>query len=64
MLDRSLVAMLGWAAMSFAWAFSPSTALGGAGRYALDMMLRPIAFSAMRKRSTWSGCWPRSWRAP
>ena len=29
---------------------SPGTALGGAGRYALDMMLVPIAFSAIRRR--------------
>ena len=50
MLAASLVAMLGWAALSFAWAFSPSTALGGAGRYALDMMLLPIGYAAMRER--------------
>jgi putative inorganic carbon (hco3(-)) transporter len=50
MLTASLLAMLSWAALSFAWAGSPSAALGGAGRYALDMMLVPIAFSAIRKR--------------
>ena len=50
MLAVSLVAMLAWAALSFVWAFSPSTALGGAGRYALDMMLLPIGFAAMRER--------------
>jgi putative inorganic carbon (HCO3(-)) transporter len=49
-LTVALMAMLGWAALSFAWAFSPSTALGGAGRYLLDMMLIPIAFSAIRER--------------
>jgi putative inorganic carbon (HCO3(-)) transporter len=46
----ALIAMLGWCALSFAWATSPSTALGGTGRYALDMMLVPIAFMAMRER--------------
>jgi len=46
----SLVAMLGWCALSFAWAESPSTALSGASRYALDMMLLPIAFAAVRER--------------
>lgn len=46
----SLAAMLGWAAISFAWAASPGTALGGAGQYALDMMLIPIAFAALRER--------------
>ena len=50
MLAVSLVAMLAWATLSFAWAFSPSTALGGAGRYALNMMLLPIGFAAMRER--------------
>jgi putative inorganic carbon (hco3(-)) transporter len=49
-LSFALVAMLGWAGLSFVWAFSPSTALGGAGRYLLDMMLIPIAYSAIRKR--------------
>ncbi len=46
----ALIAMLGWSALSFAWAESPSTALGGAGRYALNMLLIPIAFSAVRER--------------
>lgn len=49
-ITASLVAMLGWCALSFAWAFSPSTALSGASRYALDMMLIPIGFAAMRER--------------
>jgi O-antigen ligase len=48
-LTVALVAMLGWCALSFAWAQSPSTALGGAGRYALDMMLLPIAYAAIRE---------------
>jgi O-antigen ligase len=46
----ALVAMLGWCALSFAWAYSPSTALAGAGRYALDMSLFPIMFAAVRER--------------
>jgi putative inorganic carbon (HCO3(-)) transporter len=49
-LTFALVAMLGWTALSFVWAFSPGTALSGAGRLALDMILIPIAFSALRER--------------
>jgi O-antigen ligase len=49
-LTVAIVAMLGWSALSFAWAESPSTALGGAGRYALDMLLLPIGFTAVRNR--------------
>jgi putative inorganic carbon (HCO3(-)) transporter len=49
-LTFALLAMLGWAAVSFAWAFSPGTALSGAGRLVLDMILIPIAFSALRER--------------
>ena len=49
-LTAALIAMLGWAALSFAWATSPATALGGAGRYGLVMMLIPIAYSAVRER--------------
>lgn len=49
-LTYSLVAMLGWTVLSFAWATSPSTALSGAGRYALVMMLIPIAFGSIRRR--------------
>lgn len=46
----ALLAMLAWSALSFAWASFPSTALGGAGRYALDMLLLPIAFAAVQNR--------------
>jgi O-antigen ligase len=49
-LAFALAALLGWSALSFAWAFSPNTALGGAGRYLLVIMLVPIAFSAIRTR--------------
>jgi putative inorganic carbon (hco3(-)) transporter len=49
-LTVSLVGLLSWAVLSSTWAASSSTALGGAGRYALDMTLIPIAFSAVRKR--------------
>jgi O-antigen ligase len=49
-VTASLVAMLGWCVLSFAWAFSPSSALSGASRYALDMLLIPIAFAAIRER--------------
>jgi O-antigen ligase len=50
LLTFAMVAMLGWCALSFAWAESPSAALGGAGRYLLDMLLVPIAFAAVRER--------------
>lgn len=50
MLTAALVAMLGWAALSATWAASPSAALNGTQRYALNMTLLPIAFSAVRKR--------------
>ncbi len=46
----ALVSMVGWAALSFAWARSPSTAFGGAGRFALGMILLPIGYAAMRER--------------
>jgi O-antigen ligase len=49
-LTVALVALLVWAALSYTWAADPSTALGGAGRFALVMMLVPIAFSAVNKR--------------
>jgi putative inorganic carbon (hco3(-)) transporter len=50
MLVVALVALLGWCALSFAWAYSPSTALGGAERYLLNILLIPIAFAAIRER--------------
>jgi O-antigen ligase len=46
----ALAAMLGWCALSFAWAESPSTALSGTSRYALDMLLLPILCAAIRTR--------------
>lgn len=49
-LTVALAALLGWAALSFAWAASASTALGGAMQYALEMLLIPIAYSAIRTR--------------
>jgi O-antigen ligase len=49
-LTFALVAMLGWAALSSAWAYSANTALSGAGRYLLVMMLVPIGFTAIRTR--------------
>jgi O-antigen ligase len=49
-LTWSLIAMLVWAGLSFTWAYSPGTALSGAVRYALVMMLIPIAFGAIRTR--------------
>lgn len=49
-LAAALAAMLGWIALSFAWAFSPSTALSGALTYLLDMILIPLCYAAIRKR--------------
>ena len=49
-LVYSLLAMLGWSAISFTWATDRGAALGGTGRYALVMMLIPIAFTAIRRR--------------
>jgi O-antigen ligase len=51
----ALVAMLGWVTLSFTWAASSSTALNGALRLALEMLLLPIAFAAVRTREhvTW-----------
>jgi O-antigen ligase len=49
-LTVAMLAMLGWAALSFTWAFSGSTALSGAASYAQDMMLVPIMYTAVRRR--------------
>jgi O-antigen ligase len=49
-LSVAIVGLLVWAALSFAWAEYPSTALGGAGRYGLEMVLLPMGFAAMRER--------------
>jgi O-antigen ligase len=49
-LTAALLAMLGWSALSFTWAFSPHSALTSTLTYALDMTLIPIAFAAVRER--------------
>jgi O-antigen ligase len=41
------VALVAWSAISAAWAQSPSTALGGASRYAQDLLLLPILFAGL-----------------
>lgn len=46
----AMLALLCWSALSFTWAQSPGTALGGTGRYALNMLLIPIAYAALRER--------------
>jgi O-antigen ligase len=43
-------AMIAWSALSVAWAASPGRALGATERYALNFMLLPIAFAAVRRR--------------
>jgi putative inorganic carbon (HCO3(-)) transporter len=50
MLIASLIGLLSWAALSYTWAANASTALSGAERYALDMTLIPIAFTAIQRR--------------
>jgi O-antigen ligase len=49
-LSAAMVGLLAWSAVSFAWAAFPNTALGGAGRYALEMLLIPMGYAAMRER--------------
>ena len=49
-LAIAMTGLLAWAAISFAWAQYPSTALGGAGRYGLEMILLPMGYAAMRER--------------
>lgn len=49
-LTVAMLAMLGWATISFTWAFSGSTALSGAASYAQDILLVPIMYSAVRRR--------------
>lgn len=49
-LAVSLVVLLAWAVLSTTWAASSGAALAGAQRYALNMTLVPIVFSAVRRR--------------
>lgn len=49
-LAIAMIGLLAWATISFAWAEYPGTALGGAGRYALEMILLPMGYAAMRER--------------
>ena len=44
------ICLIGWSALSIAWAASPSRALGATERYLLDFLLLPIAFGAVRRR--------------
>lgn len=45
-----MVGLVAWSFISATWAESPSTALSGGYRYMLDLLLIPIAFSAIRDR--------------
>jgi O-antigen ligase len=45
-----VLAFLGWSAISVAWSESSGTAITSVTRYALDALLLPIAFTAMRDR--------------
>ncbi len=49
-LMAALVAFLAWSAISVLWAQSPSAALKSTERYALDLLLVPIVFWAVRER--------------
>jgi len=44
------IGLIGWSALSIAWAASPARALGATERYLLDFTLLPIAFGAIRHR--------------
>lgn len=41
-------ALLAWSVLSAAWAHSPGTALVGASRWAMDLVLFPIVYTAVR----------------
>jgi putative inorganic carbon (HCO3(-)) transporter len=43
------VGLVAWSVLSAAWAQSPSTALSGASRWAQDLALFPIVFTALRR---------------
>jgi O-antigen ligase len=49
-LTYALVVLVGWMAMSVAWAESVSEALNAIGRYIPNLLLIPIAFSAVDSR--------------
>jgi O-antigen ligase len=49
-LMAALVAFLGWSVLSVLWAESPGSALKSTERYALDVLLVPIVFWAVRER--------------
>jgi len=49
-LISCMVGYIGWSALSAAWAFRPGDALATTYRYALDFLLVPIVFSAVRNR--------------
>lgn len=49
LLTAALLALAGWAAMSFAWAELPGAAVGGALRWALNLVLIPIIYTAVRE---------------
>jgi O-antigen ligase len=43
------VGLVAWSLLSVAWADSPKTALGGASRYAQDLVLFPIVYTGVRR---------------
>ena len=49
-LVASMAALVGWSAISVAWAQSPSVAISSSERYLLNILLVPITFVAARRR--------------
>jgi O-antigen ligase len=50
MLVVAMIAFISWSVLSYIWAYDPSTALSGSERFALNMLLIPIAYAALRER--------------
>lgn len=49
-LTAVVIAFLGWSALSATWALTPSSAVGSTFRFALNALLIPIVYSAVRTK--------------
>ena len=49
-LTAVVIAFLGWSALSATWAVAPSSAVGSTSRFALNALLIPIVYSAVRTK--------------
>ncbi|HZU60722.1 MAG TPA: O-antigen ligase family protein, partial [Solirubrobacteraceae bacterium] len=49
-LAATILLLLAWMALSLTWAASASTGVGEIGRYALNLLLLPIIYAAIRNR--------------